>query len=63
MKLCKMQEKKKTNALDHAKMAEHSEINKETLRSQNDFARTNAATAGDKLRNWIKRQELPSYHC
>ena len=31
-----MQEKKKTNALDHAKMAEHSEINKETLRSQND---------------------------
>jgi len=29
-KFCKMQEKKKTNALDHAKMAEHSEINKET---------------------------------
>jgi hypothetical protein len=31
-----MQENKKTNALHHAKMAEHSEIDKETARSQND---------------------------
>ena len=56
-----MQEKKKTNALDHAKMAEHSEINKETDLRMTHFARINAATAGDKLRNWIERQELPSY--
>jgi hypothetical protein len=31
-----MQEKKKNNALHHAKMAAHSEIDKETVRSQND---------------------------
>jgi hypothetical protein len=31
-----MQKKKKNNALHHAKMAEHSEIDKETVRSQND---------------------------
>jgi hypothetical protein len=43
-------------------------ITVKSIRRQRDlrmthFARINIAKAGDKIRNWIKRQELPSYYC